>query len=542
MKYLNFWLCLILFLACSTSPDSVFEVLSHKLKIQLDPDSHRMIAIDTIHVKSRDLTQFSFLLHETLEITSIRIGNQELHYTVDMASGSEGIPELKNSASNINSMHKIEVMFPPSLDPQYIEIHYEGNFLDSALTNHTENAMLTPPGIYLRGRSFWYPYFPNQKSSMRLVARSPRGFRILTSGELIHYTESLDSIYCVWQQDQPVQEFFLCAADYWKNTRFCNNVLLSTWLLNDDHDLSDHYLATCSKYISRFESLIGPYPFKQYVLAEHIFPEPLSLPAINLFPSQQLQALDTIDNHLAHEICKNWWSRGVQVEPSSGDWSEPLNLYYSEYLNQEKMSKEYRYKKMVDFACLEKNRQIALEELNETESPLAKDINSSKGVMIVYQLRYLLGKDRFDKGMQSFYSTYLGSAATWYDLKDTLEHINDQELDGFFEQWLTRKGAPQISLENVMIEQKGTDSLVTLYVTQSDPVYDLEIPVVINTPDETISTKLHLDDNEKMFRIPCKHPPKKISLDPDYHVFRSLDPKEISSKPPAENVLTWNSE
>ncbi len=545
MKVLCFWLCLITFLGCATSPESVFDVLSHKLKIQLHPDSHHMLAIDTIHVNAKNLTQFAFLLHEKLEVTSIRIGNQELHYTVDRVSSSRGIPDLENFSPNCNNMHKVSVMFPPSLDPQYIEIHYQGDLLESALTEHKENVLTSPDGIYLSSRSFWYPYFPNQKSSMRLVVRSPHGFRILTTGELIHYTESADSIYCVWQQDQPVQEFFLCAADYWKNTRFCNNIVLSTWLLNEDRDRSDHFLDICSKYISRFESMIGSYPYKQYVLAENILPESLSLPSINLLSPHELHSLDVVENHLAYELCKNWWSRGVQVDPSLGDWSEPLNLFYSEYLNQEKISeqcsKEYRYKKMVDFTRLADSR-VALQELNKTVSPLAKKLNSTKGVMIIVQLCHLLGKDRFDKSMQSFYSTYKGSAATWHDLKDFLENSNDQDLDGFFEQWLTQKDAPQISLENVQVKQKGTDSLVTLHIAQKEPVYELQVPVVIHTRTETISTQLHLDDKKNVFSIRCNHPPKKISLDPDYHVFRSLNQKEISSKPPAENLLTWNSE
>ena len=69
---------------------------------------------------------------------------------------------------------------------------------------------------------------------------------------------------------------------------------------------------------------------------------------------------------------------------------------------------------------------------------------------------------------------------------------------------------------------------------QGAPPYTLEIPVVVSGADGATEHVVVLDKTLDHFEIPVQRP-QRVSIDPDYHLFRRLDPQEI--EPTLSQVL-----
>ena len=100
----------------------------------------------------------------------------------------------------------------------------------------------------------------------------------------------------------------------------------------------------------------------------------------------------------------------------------------------------------------------------------------------------------------------------------------DRDLGMFQEQWLNRTGAPSLSLGEVDF---GSDK-VELEIRQTEPVYELEIPVVVTTPEGTAEHIVKLDRVAQKFTIKGGYI-SAVAVDPDYHLFRRLHRQEIEA-------------
>jgi hypothetical protein len=121
--------------------------------------------------------------------------------------------------------------------------------------------------------------------------------------------------------------------------------------------------------------------------------------------------------------------------------------------------------------------------------------------------------------------------ATWGDFFAAFAGAGGQDLEGFAQQWLTRTGAPLLTLESATLE----DGKVALGIGQTDPPFDLRIPVIFQTPDGPVEESVHLDGyyGSFVFEVPAA---TSVAVDPDFHVFRRLHPEEV--EPTIRQILS----
>ena len=116
-----------------------------------------------------------------------------------------------------------------------------------------------------------------------------------------------------------------------------------------------------------------------------------------------------------------------------------------------------------------------------------------------------------------------GGIAGWHDLKDAFEVTSGEELDVFFDQWLTRAGAPRLEIADASVIDAMT---VRVTLRQSTPTYVLDLPVVVETVNDPERTSLRMDQAEQVFDIKVDAAPVRFSVDPGFDVFRRLLPGE----------------
>jgi hypothetical protein len=104
----------------------------------------------------------------------------------------------------------------------------------------------------------------------------------------------------------------------------------------------------------------------------------------------------------------------------------------------------------------------------------------------------------------------------------------------FFRRWIGSAGAPFLSLSGVRMERVGDGWKVTGRVRQEKPVYDLKVPVRLETAGAPVAIVVPMKGEEETFAIASVDRPMSLVLDPDVDLFRRLHPSEI---PPTVNGI-----
>nr|WP_286183902.1 M1 family aminopeptidase [Labrenzia sp. R4_1] len=233
---------------------------------------------------------------------------------------------------------------------------------------------------------------------------------------------------------------------------------------------------------------------------------------------------------LAHEVLHNWWGNGVYVDYPSGNWSEGLTTFMADYgLAKDQgpeVAKTMRLQWLRDYAALPESRDERVRDFIGKEHQAAQIIGYNKAAFLFHMLEMEIGQERFAKGLQQFWSDYRYEMASWSDMRGVFETVSDKDLTAFFDQWLDRVGAPELTLADVQTEQTGDDHLTRVTVRQSAPAYSLLVPFELETPSETIRELKRLDGPEAVLEFRTRKAVTSVHVDPDFDLFRRLLPGE----------------
>ena len=101
----------------------------------------------------------------------------------------------------------------------------------------------------------------------------------------------------------------------------------------------------------------------------------------------------------------------------------------------------------------------------------------------------------------------------------------------FFEQWVDRAGAPNLRLAGVNSAANGAEYLVRGSILQEEPAFALSVPVVVEGGGGgRLAVHLAAAGPESGFELAVPFEPRRVSVDPDFELFRMLHPEEV---PPA---------
>jgi hypothetical protein len=113
--------------------------------------------------------------------------------------------------------------------------------------------------------------------------------------------------------------------------------------------------------------------------------------------------------------------------------------------------------------------------------------------------------------------------ASWNDLRAAFEHASGRKLGPFFEQWLSRAGAPKVQLVSA---RGGKDLQVAL--EQSRPAYVLRLPLEFSFEGGRVETRwVEIGRERETLSVQFKDRPRSVRLDPQLRVYRLLDPEEL---------------
>ncbi|AIB14737.1 peptidase M1 (plasmid) [Azospirillum argentinense] len=387
-------------------------------------------------------------------------------------------------------------------------------------------------GAYLPGGTGWIPTpegGPASPPSWRLSVRVPAPFVAVATGRLVEEARDGAGYTATFAEERSVEEPSLFAGPWQVTERMHNGLRLRTYFHPEQAPLADEYLDLSVRTIDAQAARIGAYPFAGFAILSAPLPVGLGFPGLTYIGRQVMPLPFIRAQSLPHEILHNWWGNGVRVGGNGnwpGNWSEGLTTFMADYAAAEARGEDaaqaIRLDWLRDYAALPAERDSALTDFRAKVHDAAQIVGYGKAAMLFHMLRAEIGTDTFDTGIRRFWEEKHFQDAGWDDLRRAFEASSGRDLGPFFEQWLTRVGAPTLEL----VQAKGNGDGVALILRQGEPAYGLTVPVEVQTAAGTERHDVRLDGRETTVTIRTAAAPRALAVDPGFGLFRRLAPGE----------------
>jgi len=484
--------------------------LRHAIDAQLDPASGALAVTDRVTLTGRSALDFA--LADWIAIEQLRVDGRAAR--ASEVDGAWRVP-LPDAGE-----HQVELRLRgavPPLPPQ-------------DQRDHVQSAVSGPEGSYLPSSAGWFAVTSDDWVAYRLTVEVPASYRAVATGRLVEEALGETAHRAVFTADHPAEPPSLFAGPYTVSERIDHGVRIRTYFHADLVALAADFLRDSARYLERYDREIGAYPFADFEIVSSPLPVGLGFPNLTYIGRTVLPLPFIRGRSLAHEVLHNWWGNGVAIDYGTGNWAEGLTTYMADYALAEDegaaRAQEMRLGWLRDFAALPPERDVPVTAFTAKHHDAGQVVGYDKVAFIFHMLRGELGDALFAEGLRVFWQRQHFKIAGWAQLRQAFGSVTNRDLDAFFEQWLERRGAPQLSLGAVETSEEGGAFRIVLNVHQLPPAYRLSVPVVLDTAAGVLRRRVVVDDIDSRIELAAPTAISAVHVDPAYDLFRRLLPGE----------------
>ena len=413
-----------------------------------------------------------------------------------------------------------------------LRIKYELIFEENREMENIENVgvvsggVIGPEGISLTGK--WHPTL-DILARYSLKAILPKGFKAISEADEITVIETPDGTEHAFHFPYPLDGITLAAGKYEVLKETFDGIDLYAYFFTEDARLAQSFIEHSKKYLKMYTEMIGPYPFKRFSVVENVLETGYSMPTYVLFGRSVVRLPFIVRTSLGHEVLHQWFGNYVYSDLEGGNWMEGLVTYLSDYFFLEQVGKgqNYRKKILVDYqSYVRPDNDISLREFQMRRDFATRSIGYGKGAMIFHMLRNQIGDEAFFRAIRNLVSNRKFQMTSWDDIRKSFENASDTDFEWFFDQWLGRKGAPRIMVDNPRVLVLRGVPTVTFTLRQTGKPYRLSVPIRILTEGGEISKTLEFDKKSEYFELTVDGEPRELVIDDGYDVMRVLSEDE----------------
>ncbi len=540
MKHFSFLILFIttLFSACAQMQSDEQNGIYHIIHAKLNPSASTVEVTDSI-ILNDNTGDFVFSLNANLKITSVSenvkmkaLKEKTKAEDVGMDRDADGAPLKQYAVHFKDKSHWLVLHYSGKIhdDPSQKGAEYQRSFKETT-------GLIADKGVYLAGSTYWVPAIGNQLVTYKLTVELPEKWSSVTTGERLAMDDK-EGHSDIWYCDRPQEEIYLIAARFTQyEYRMSSGYKAMAFLRTPDEALANKYLEVTEQYMQMYEGLIGKYPYTKFALVENFWQTGYGMPSFTLLGDKIIRFPFILHSSYPHELLHNWWGNSVYVDFSQGNWCEGITAYEADHLIKEQRGQGAAYRrstlqKFTNFVNAENDFPIS-RFINRYDAA-SEAIGYGKALMMWHMLRVKLGDDNFREAWSLFYKNNIYRRASFADIQKAMEEASKTDLSSFFTQWLKRKGAPELQLEDVALNRIGDSYQLkfTLEQLQQDSVFkELLVPVYVLTDKMNEQHIVRMMKRKQQFSIDINTGKVlKMAVDPFYDVFRTLDPREV---PPA---------
>ncbi|MDH3772109.1 MAG: hypothetical protein OET79_14145, partial [Nitrospirota bacterium] len=207
--------------------------IHHTLAVEIDPDSHRLTATDTIHLPKDffNQTPLSFGLNPHLTVDRVEVNGRTVSVSKipENPSGQNGFTQWMIEHPSIN----LEQSKPAPI----LTIDYHGLINDSPKTSgglrfvrpDKTNGHIGPQGIYLTSETFWYPTWEQNLVTFDLALNLPSDWQAVTQGQETKQSVTGEQRISRWSISSPAEALTLAANHFVVQKKPWRDIQLATY-------------------------------------------------------------------------------------------------------------------------------------------------------------------------------------------------------------------------------------------------------------------------------------------------------------------------
>jgi len=371
----------------------------------------------------------------------------------------------------------------------------------------------------------WYPSV-DRLAVYSLTAKVPEGFVMVSEYEEVKKKKEGSRLVYSFSFPYPLEHLHLIGSTQYEVKKDnIDGVQIEAYFFTNDTELADRYIGKAKEMIREYSSLIAPFPYKRFAVVENFFSTGYSMPTFTLIGHRLIRFPFILNQSLPHEIVHQWFGCSVYVDDSKGNWAEGLTTYLSDYrLSEDKVA--YRKNSLLKYIAYS-DRDFPLSQFRGKTDRRSEAIGYGKGMMVFYMLEDLIGKEKFYKTLSLFYDSFRFKKASWEDLKSVAQTVSQEELGWFFDQWIKRKGMPEVEISVKDHSIKDQRFRILLEVKQKE-AYRLKLPVFIQTYLGVERKEVWIDGKKQEIELFAENEPLNLIIDRDYQLFRNLVWEEVN--------------
>ncbi len=509
------------------------ERVTHRMEIVLDATGYLQVT-EEIELPP-DLTEggsVEFMLNSALIIKDAEPPVEQVPL-----SDVEGFFGINGSSATVSGRIEL-VRYRVGHLPESgcLKLSYAGD-VNFGLTDQKEEytrgfretaGVLSGEGVYLAGNGFWYPYFNDELLQFELAVGQPADWHVISQGNGSSRDQSGKAH---WSSGGAMDEIYLVGGPLTVYRESAGAVEALVYLRKPEPGLASQYLEVTAQYIEMYRKLIGPYPYRKFALVENFWETGYGMPSFTLLGPRVIRFPFILHSSYPHEILHNWWGNSVFVDYATGNWCEGLTAYLADHLIKEQrgQSEEYRRSTLQKYRdYVKETRDFPLSEFRSRHSAATEAVGYGKTMMGFHELRRSLGDETFRDALVQLYRRYRGRRASFRDLQTVFESTSEKDLTWFFDPWITRTGAPALAVEVERVTQDEERFTIegTLRQIQTGEPFIVSVPMAVQTGSGVNRSEVKLEGKETPFRIKTMERPLTLHVDPQFDVFRLLDPRE----------------
>jgi hypothetical protein len=163
--------------------------------------------------------------------------------------------------------------------------------------------------------------------------------------------------------------------------------------------------------------------------------------------------------------------------------------------------------------------------LNKIASTFARDewyrIANGKGVLVLHELRQLLGDKEFEEMMDSFGRQHAGKEVTTAEFQTHAEKASGDRLKGFFDYWINQGGLPALRLGNAKLIEPTTGTgtakaapfRVEGEILRKEGLPRSSVSVTVETASGETSKQVSLEGAVTSFTVESDKRPLRVVVD-----------------------------
>lgn len=383
-----------------------------------------------------------------------------------------------------------------------------------------------------KGRN-WLPIVdhPYDKAMCEFIVTAPAHYQVVSNGLKIEETDLPGGKRLThWKQSVPIASWLYVLGVARFAVQYVDqfdNKSIETWVYYQDRDAGFYDFAEPTKQALEFYSnYVGPFVYERLANIQSNSVSGGMEAASAILYSENSVVGDRNErwrNVVIHEIAHQWFGNSVTEYDWDDVWlSEGFATYFTLLFIEHAYGRDAFMvgladsKKRVDaFHVKNPNYRIVHDNLSDM-TQVTSSHTYQKGSWILHMLRGVVGTENFWKGIRSYYGKYINSNATTADFRREMEEASGMNLKDFFEQWLYKPGALQLS-GSWQFNDKKKEVSITLDQVQTDgSLFKMPVQLAIySAQGKPVIKTLQVNEKRNEFVFQVDAIPTNIVLDPN---------------------------